>query len=132
MKLKTIIGLVLIAGFSFLVIRSFEDQLGGYMAFDEAASTGSFAHVVGTWVEDQHFTYDRDRNVFQFYMQDEQGIVRPVAYHNPKPANFEDADQLVVEGQFQGDVFVAEHILVKCPSKYNAADPTTIQATATP
>ena len=52
-------------------------------------------------------------------MRDGEGVVREVHYLNPKPANFEDAEQLVVEGQLQNDVFVAEHILVKCPSKYN-------------
>jgi len=47
------------------------------------------------------------------------GVVRQVVYPNPKPANFEDAEQVVVNGRMEGDVFVAEHILVKCPSKYN-------------
>jgi cytochrome c-type biogenesis protein CcmE len=52
-------------------------------------------------------------------MKDENGLIRQVHYPNPKPANFEDAEQVVVEGQMEGDVFVAEHILIKCPSKYN-------------
>jgi cytochrome c-type biogenesis protein CcmE len=52
-------------------------------------------------------------------MKDEQGAVRQVQYLNPKPANFEDAEKLVIEGTANGDVFVANHILVKCPSKYN-------------
>ena len=42
-----------------------------------------------------------------------------VVYNNPKPANFEDAESVVVEGKMNGDVFEAEYILVKCPSKYN-------------
>ena len=119
MKPKTIIGVVMLAAFTFLVMRSFGEQVGGYMDFAEAESAGVQAHVVGTWVEDRAFTYDRDANLFSFYMQDESGTVRRVQYPNPKPANFEDADQLVVEGTAQGEVFVAEHILVKCPSKYN-------------
>ncbi|RMF53085.1 MAG: cytochrome c maturation protein CcmE, partial [Bacteroidetes bacterium] len=66
-------------------------------------------------------TYDPATNVFTFYMQDEHGNVRQVRYANPKPANFEDAERLVIDGYAQGDVFVAENILVKCPSKYNDA-----------
>ncbi len=45
--------------------------------------------------------------------------MRRVHYPHPKPANFEDAERLVVRGAAEGDVFVARHILVKCPSKYN-------------
>lgn len=119
MKPKTIIGFVLILGFGTLLFANFGEQVGGYMHFEEAAATGSSAHVVGNWVKDRHFRYDRDRNVFSFYMEDETGAVRLVNYPNPKPANFEDAERLVVEGYTDGDVFVAKHILVKCPSKYN-------------
>jgi cytochrome c-type biogenesis protein CcmE len=42
---------------------------------------------------------------------------------NPKPANFEEAEKLVIEGSTQGDVFVADKILTKCPSKYNESAP---------
>ena len=119
MKTKTIIGVVLLVGFTSLLLLNFGEQVGGYMDFEEATATGARAHVVGQWVEDRHFQYDRDRNIFSFYMADQDGAVRQVHYPNPKPANFEDADQLVVEGYLQDEVFVAEHILVKCPSKYN-------------
>lgn len=119
MKPKTIIGLVLLAGFSFLVMRSFGEQVSGYMNFAEAAETDSRAHVVGEWVSDRPMTYDAAGNTFSFYMRDAAGEVRQVRYPNPKPANFEDATEVVVEGRMAGDHFAAEHILIKCPSKYN-------------
>jgi cytochrome c-type biogenesis protein CcmE len=119
MKPKTIIGVALLAAFTFLVMRSFGEQVGGYMGFAEATQSGERAHVVGEWVRAQPTTYDRDSNTFSFFMKDEHGLIRQVHYANPKPANFEDAEQVVVEGQMAGDVFSAEHILIKCPSKYN-------------
>lgn len=128
MKPKTIIGLVLIAGFTSLLFLNFGEQVGGYMDFSQASETGAKAHVVGQWVKEQNFQYDREQNVFRFYMKDDRGEVRLVEYFNPKPANFEDAEKLVVDGHMNGDVFVAEHILVKCPSKYN--DTRTLQTTA--
>ncbi len=119
MKVKNIVGLVLIAGFASLLFLNFGEQVGGYMDFTEAAKTGASAHVVGYWEEGQQYAYDPARNLFTFHMRDEAGVVQQVHYANPKPANFEDAEKLVIEGKMQGDVFVAEHILVKCPSKYN-------------
>jgi len=121
MKPKTIIGIVMLAAFTFLVMRSFGEQVGGYMDFAEATTSGERAHVVGEWVRAQPTTYDRNSNTFSFFMKDENGLVREVRYANPKPANFEQAEQVVVEGQMNGDAFAADHILVKCPSKYNEA-----------
>ena len=119
MKPKTIIGLIVMVGFASLLLLNFGEQVGGYMGFEEAAETGARAHVVGQWVEDQQTHYDPTHNVFSFYMKDDHGVVRQVRYTNPKPASFEDAEKLVVEGALNGDVFEAEHILMKCPSKYN-------------
>jgi cytochrome c-type biogenesis protein CcmE len=119
MKPKTIVGLILIVGFTSVLFLSFGQQVGAYMSFEEAEATGSRAHVVGKWVEDRAVQYDREQNVFSFYMEDEKGQVRLIHYTNPKPANFEDAEKLVIEGRSEGDAFVASHILVKCPSKYN-------------
>jgi cytochrome c-type biogenesis protein CcmE len=121
MKWKSIIGLVAMAGFAGLLLMNFGSQVSGYMNFEQAAQTGSKAHVVGTWVEDRPTRYDRTANVFVFYMKDQSGTVRKVRYPNPKPANFEQAEQVVVEGRMDGQAFAADHILVKCPSKYNDA-----------
>lgn len=119
MKPKTIIGLVVMIGFAALLFLNFGEQVGGYMNFEEAAQTGARAHVVGYWVSEQASSYDPARNLFTFHMRDEEGNVRQVHYANPKPASFEDAEKLVIEGRHDGEVFVAEHILMKCPSKYN-------------
>lgn len=121
MKPKTIVGLVLMAAFGSLLLLNFGEQVGGYMSFSEAAASGTKAHVVGTWAEEEPMHYDQNANVFTFHMRDEAGQLHRVRYANPKPANFEEAEQLVVEGYARDDVFVAEHILVKCPSKYNDA-----------
>lgn len=119
MRLKTIVGIVLLVGFTSMLLFSFGEQVGGYMTFDEAEESSSQAHVVGTWVEDAPLEYDRNKNLFTFHMKDEAGVMREVHYYNPKPPNFEDAEKVVVEGHPQEEIFVAEHILVKCPSKYN-------------
>ncbi len=123
MKWKTIVGVVILVGFSTLLFLNFGQQVGGYMNFAQAAESGSSAHVVGTWVADQSARYDPDQNLFVFTMEDDAGNIRQVHYRNPKPANFEDAEKLVIEGHAEGEIFVAEHILVKCPSKYNAGAP---------
>ena len=119
MNTKTIIILALMAIFTVVMFFSFGNQVGGYMDFVEAEGSYASAHVVGDWVQDKPMDYDRASNVFTFHMKDESGNTRKVRYANPKPTNFEEAEQLVVEGRAEDGEFVAEHILVKCPSKYN-------------
>ena len=121
MRPTTLLGIAFVGVFGFFVVNSFGQQVSGYETFTEAAENGRNAHVVGTWVESEPATYDPARNVFSFVMADEDGTTHRVVYPNPKPASFEDAEQVVVEGRMAGDVFEAEHILVKCPSKYNDA-----------
>ena len=119
MNKKTLFGLIIMVAFASLLLFNFGEQVGGYMNFAEAGQTGSRAHVVGKWVEAESYSYDPEANQFSFLMVDAEGAIMKVVYANPKPANFEDAESVVVEGQMNGDVFEAEHILVKCPSKYN-------------
>ena len=121
MRPTTLLGLAFVGIFGFLVVTSFGQQVGGWETFEDAAASGRESHVVGTWDRAAGSTYDPDRNVFSFVMTDTSGVTRPVVYANPKPANFEDAERVVVQGRMAstGDVFEAEHILVKCPSKYN-------------
>ncbi len=119
MKSKNILGVAFIVGFIALAFMNFGSSVGGYMDFEEAKNTGVKAHVVGKWLSDKPVAYDNKKNIFSFYMEDENGLAHQVHYLNPKPANFEDAEKLVIEGTMKGDVFVADYILVKCPSKYN-------------
>ncbi|MCZ6757567.1 MAG: cytochrome c maturation protein CcmE [Bacteroidetes bacterium] len=118
MRPKTIIGIVLILVFTGFLLMNFGQQVGGYMNFSQAEESGSRAHVVGDWVEERAFQYNVESNVFSFHMRDDQGAIREVRYNHPKPPNFEDAEKIVVEGRVEKEIFLAENILIKCPSKY--------------
>ena len=63
--------------------------------------------------------YD-DQGRWQFDIQGENGDVLAVVYPKPKPANFEQAISVVAIGKYdrQAQKFVADQLLVKCPSKY--------------
>ena len=119
MRPQTLLGLAFVGVFGFFVVSSFGQTVSGYESFREAAESGRSAHVVGTWAREAPAAYDPATNRFTFVMRDDEGTAHSVVYSAPKPANFEDAEKVVVEGRMEGDHFAAEHILVKCPSKYN-------------
>lgn len=63
--------------------------------------------------------YDATGN-FTFDLQDNTGQMVKVVYSKPKPANFEQAVSIVAIGHYDAakGVFMADDMLVKCPSKY--------------
>ncbi|MBO6586719.1 MAG: cytochrome c maturation protein CcmE [Gracilimonas sp.] len=122
MKPKLIIGIVAIVGFTSLLMYNFGESISTYTTF-EGATEMSSAHIPGTWDEEKGAEFSLETRKFVFYMKDEDGVSKKVVYSKPKPNNFEQADQLVVIGEMRGDTFYANEMLMKCPSKYNDADP---------
>ncbi len=57
---------------------------------------------------------------FTFLLQDENGQMIKVISDDPRPANFERAISIVAIGRYDPteQAFMADDLLVKCPSKY--------------
>ena len=64
-------------------------------------------------------SYDQEGR-WTFDIQGENGDVMTVVYPHTKPGNFEQAISVVAVGKYdhQSQHFVADQLLVKCPSKY--------------
>ncbi len=118
MKPKLIIGVLAIVGFTSLLMYNFGNSISTYVNFEEAENR-STSHVIGNWDNSQEYGFSRDTMQFSFHMKDEDGNVRRVVYPRPKPNNFEQATQLVVIGEMRNNIFHADEMLMKCPSKYN-------------
>ena len=118
MKPKLIIGIVSIVLFTSLLMYNFGNSISTYVNFEQAADRTN-SHVVGTWDNSQDYGFSRENMQFSFHMKDQDGNVRRVVYPRPKPNNFEQATQLVVIGELRNNVFYANDMLMKCPSKYN-------------
>lgn len=127
MKLSHIIGLVVIA-VAFATILSMNTDASSYVDFAEARSMAAEGsdkkvHVVGMVAKrngQMVMFYDpkQDPNYFTFQLVDNKQQPCDVVYANPKPQDFERSEQVVVIGNMQGNTFVADKILMKCPSKY--------------
>lgn len=119
MSRNVIIGLVLLIAGGFIIYRSFSSDITTYATFG-LASQGSRVKVVGTLSKDKPMDYDPEKthDLFSFHMKDSDGLEKKVVLHKPKPQDFEMSEQIVVTGTMKGDVFDADEILMKCPSKY--------------
>lgn len=116
------------------IIISTAGDASRYVSFTEAkelAEEGSNTkvHVVGRLKKDAQghivgMKYDPviDPNYFSFVLVDTNRVEQQVIFHSPKPQDFERSEQVVITGSMHDQVFVADKILLKCPSKYTETE----------
>jgi cytochrome c-type biogenesis protein CcmE len=133
MKISHIVGIVVIA-IAIGVIVSTGGDASSYVNFSEAyqlAANGKNTkiHVVGELKKNAdgeilgvRYNPAEDPNYFEFVLLDDQKRESKVIYFNPKPADFERSEKIVVVGSVKNNVFHADKILMKCPSKYQETE----------
>jgi cytochrome c-type biogenesis protein CcmE len=127
MKTTHIVIIVVIAVAIGIIITSAGDS-STYVNFDQAhemSLTGNknSIHVVGELKKDYAgkvtgIAPGADKVSFSFVMIDDKGKEQLVQYNQPMPADFTRSEKVVVIGRYQNDSFIADKILLKCPSKY--------------
>ncbi|NJL13239.1 MAG: cytochrome c maturation protein CcmE [Microscillaceae bacterium] len=133
MKKSYIFGIVVIAIAVSMLVATVGDA-SQYVNFDQAfqmAQNGNTTkiHVVGQLKKDPKgkilevsYNPEKNPNLFTFTLVDANKRAETVVYRSPKPADFERSEQVVVVGNVQNGKFVAEKILMKCPSKYQETE----------
>ena len=131
MKNSSAIFIVFISLVVIIIISTFGDA-STYVSFNKAKDmyeSGSMSkfHVVGKLNKDQNnriLGLNNGENMlsFTFEMIDEEGKKESVFYGEPMPPDFLLSEQVVVIGGYENNKFVANEILLKCPSKYTEED----------
>ena len=120
MKWKYVVGLVLIAGSIWFGVTAFKRSLTPYTSFSEARRSASSVQVNGVLVNPSKVAYDAAASELVFRLRDDKREEMDVVYKGVKPANFEQATNVVAIGAYKNGRFEADQLLVKCPSKYQA------------
>ena len=121
MKRTHIIALVFVA----VLVATLTALLGkGFSRYDSFESSyakkGKEFTVVGLLNKAKGIEYNPtvDPNKFSMYVTDEKKIEKQVIVFKAKPRDIEKSEKIVITGKMNGDVFEANDILLKCPSKY--------------
>jgi cytochrome c-type biogenesis protein CcmE len=127
MKKTHIFGIVIIAIAVMIIIITAGDA-STYVTFREAikmAEDGNNKkiHVVGQLKKDkegnvQGLQVTEDKLSVSFLMIDNENMEQKIYFNEPMPPDLHRSEQVVVIGSFKEDIFVADKILLKCPSKY--------------
>lgn len=132
MKKGPIIGLGIIAIAIVIIMTSIGDA-SSYESFTTALEMkqegeDKSIHVVGQLKKDQGgevvgLNVREDKVSFTFVLVDNDGTEQEVFYNEPVPADFTRSESVVVIGSYRNEeIFVADKILMKCPSKYQETD----------
>ena len=120
MKYRNIIIFVVGLGLLVAAVFSLSDNiLSPYVPFSEAKSKpGAYVQVIGSL--DKSAPIIHGEGEFTFTIKDNNGASMKALYRGIKPLNFEHTDQVVLLGKYDAGraLFVADKLLVKCPSKY--------------
>lgn len=119
MRPKYIIGIIIIVVFIVFAAINLSKSLTPYVSLDEAKKSKKVVQVKGYRVSGSEY-FDVENKILRFQMMDDKGQKFEVIYNGVKPANMEQAEEIVVIGRYVQGRFEAEQLLVKCPSKYQA------------
>ena len=110
--------IVLAGGIAALTLQA--KDVATYATFGDAKVATAKVKVAGKLIKTKPMVYEptKDANKFSFYLQDTQGQEVAVVLLKPKPQDFELSEQVVVTGDMQNGTFIANEVLMKCPSKY--------------
>ena len=127
MKKSSIIGLIVIA-IAVAVIISTSGNASSYVTFDEAKTMAvngktNSIHVVGELKKNSlgqivGVNPSSDRLSVEFTLVDDNLKEQVVYLNQPMPTDLLKSEKVVVIGGYKSDRFIADKVLLKCPSKY--------------
>ena len=121
--IRYIIGGAIIVLFVIWGTTAFLKTTIQYVPIEQARNADSPVQCIGKIDFDQ-VEYNVDQRRLEFAIYDVAAVDTvsaprlPVRYYGVVPGNFDQATSVVVKGKAEDGVFVADQILVKCPSKY--------------
>lgn len=122
-RLKFLIGGSVIAlAVVYLIFTATQSTAAYFFTISELYARGEAAYDryvrVSGKVTDAAVQFDPRELILRFQIADENGQTLPVVFHGPKPDQLRPDAEAILEGKFDGQIFAAQTILLKCPSKY--------------
>ncbi len=123
MKVKAIIGSVIILAAMAWGISSFLGTTVQYVSIAEARTADRTVQVLGK-IDTEQVKYNSAESRLEFAIYDPQAANKVnaesmhIVYYGTVPGNFDQATSVVCKGVNKEEGFVADKLLVKCPSKY--------------
>jgi cytochrome c-type biogenesis protein CcmE len=124
MKKIHITIIITIAIISAILVSTYTSAVSNTTFNEAKVESGKQVKIVGNFDKTKGVEYDavKNPNLTVFNVVDKNGQSERVCLtdKNGKPMGLEQSESVTIEGQFAEDgTFKANHLLMKCPSKYN-------------
>jgi cytochrome c-type biogenesis protein CcmE len=120
MKPAALVGFAIIFAALAFGAKAFVTNLTPYVTFDQARKSKTTVQVMGGLDKK---SVQADQKALRFTLVSKDGQDRiPVVFTASRPANFSEAIEVTAIGTYDGEIFQADNLLVKCPSKYQGTE----------
>ncbi|MFQ3550118.1 MAG: cytochrome c maturation protein CcmE [Armatimonadota bacterium] len=118
-KTLYILGVIIIAGFAILGVLEMQQLKTPYITTKSGLIENERRTIqfMGEIVREDS-KYDDKIDTLYFSIKGDDNNTIPVSYKGTIPANFDTSENAVVRGKYNGNMIIADNILLKCPSKY--------------
>jgi len=117
---KTHIAIIVVIAISIAILISRIGDFGSYNDFKTAQlNLGNEVTVIAKLELEKGIDFNPRKVLLSFTATDDKGVSSMVYYNNTKPQDFEKSEEITLTGYATDTAFIANKILMKCPSKYN-------------
>ena len=123
MSARYLIGGIVVVVFMVWGASAFFQTTIQYVSIEEARAAERTVQVMGK-IDFEAVIYNAEDSRLEFAVYDAEALDpstaerMKVVYYGVVPGNFDQATSVVLKGKTDGGQFVADQMLVKCPSKY--------------
>ncbi len=122
-RIKFIVGGGLVAlAVVYLIVIGIQSTAAYFLTVDEPYAKGETmedrtVRVAGL-VDANTIDFNNRDLIINFDVTSETGERMHVVFNGPKPDQMRHGADAILEGKYDGDVFIADSLLLKCPSRY--------------
>ena len=122
-KTKFIIGGVIIAlAIVYLIYNGIQSSAAYFLTVDELYAKGTAIENrtvrVSGQVDADTIDFNNRDLILTFDVTSETGERLPVIFNGPKPDQMREGAEAIMEGKYDGELFTAQSLMLKCPSRY--------------
>ena len=115
-------GTVLVLALIYLVYTGIQSTAAYFLTIDELYAKGTAMHDrtvrVSGKVDEATINFNNRDLILKFEVMSESGERLPVVFNGPKPDQMREGAEAILEGKYDGEIFTAQSLLLKCPSRY--------------
>jgi len=120
---KFIVGGIIVAlAIVYLIYAGVQSTAAYFLTVDELYAKGTAIENrtvrVSGKVDAATIDFDNRDLILKFDVFSETGTRMPVVFNGPKPDQMREGAEAILEGKYDGEIFTAQTLLLKCPSRY--------------